>query len=62
MELIDVVSIFRKVKRLISFWYWNGKLFVWKDVCNLLCVVGSVYIWGYDEFGIGMICNDLGFV
>jgi hypothetical protein len=40
MELISTIFVFMKVKRLISFWYWNGKLFVCKDVCILLCMSG----------------------
>jgi hypothetical protein len=40
-----------KVKRLISFWYWNGKLFVCKDVCNLLYMGGRMHVWNYGQFG-----------
>jgi hypothetical protein len=46
-ELIGAVFVFMKVKRLMSFWYWNSRLFVCKDECILLCVGGGVYGWSY---------------
>jgi hypothetical protein len=62
MELIGVVSVFMKVKRLISFWYWNSKLFVCKDVCNHLCMGGNVHVWCYGQFGFGTMCIGPGCV
>jgi hypothetical protein len=49
MYLISRVSLFMKVKRLISFWYLVGMMFAGTGVCNPYCMDGSVYVWSYGR-------------
>jgi hypothetical protein len=52
MELIGAVAIFMKVKRLISFTYWNGVLLVCVDVWNVSGMDGRVHVWVCGQFGV----------